>query len=107
MQSIQIPTLDTKRRATPEWVTAEGPGSSVESLTGVNQSATEEWCRLGGRLEQRETLTYPWEMAEEPIEAIEALTKRITEAIDSGALPEDLCKLAEARAWLIWPNQPH
>jgi len=46
-------------------------------------------------------------MAEEPIEAIEAITKRITEAIDSDALPEDLCKLAEARAWLIWPNQPH
>jgi hypothetical protein len=46
-------------------------------------------------------------MAEEPIEAIEAITKRITEAIDSGALPEDLCTLAEARAWLIWPNQPH
>jgi hypothetical protein len=48
-----------------------------------------------------------WVMADEPIEAIEALTKRIVEAILSDALPEDLCKLAEARAWLIWPNQPH
>jgi hypothetical protein len=46
-------------------------------------------------------------MAEEPIEAIEAITKRIIEEIDSGGLPEDLRTLAEARAWLIWPNQPH
>jgi hypothetical protein len=48
-----------------------------------------------------------WVMADEPIEAIEEITKRIVEAIRSDAPPEDLCKLAEARAWLIWPNQPH
>jgi hypothetical protein len=46
-------------------------------------------------------------MAEEPVEQIEALTERIGEAIKEGASPDDLCKLAEARAWLIWPNQPH
>jgi hypothetical protein len=60
-----------------------------------------------GALGTQETLTYRREMAEEPIEAIEAITKRIMEEIDSGGLPEDLRTLAEARAWLIWPNQPH
>jgi len=46
-------------------------------------------------------------MAEEPVQEIEALTQRIGEAIKEGASAEDICKLAEARAWLIWPNQPH
>ena len=46
-------------------------------------------------------------MAEEPVNEIEALTERISKAIKEDALPEDICKLAEARAWLIWPNQPH
>ena len=46
-------------------------------------------------------------MAEEPVDEIDALTERIGEAIKEGASPDDLCKLAEARAWLIWPNQPH
>lgn len=46
-------------------------------------------------------------MAEEPVKEIEALTERIGKAIKEDALPEDICKLAEARAWLIWPNQPH
>ena len=43
-------------------------------------------------------------MAEEPVEEIEALTKRIGEAIEEGASPDDLCKLAEARAGSIWPT---
>lgn len=46
-------------------------------------------------------------MAEEPANEIEALTERIGKAIKDDALPEDICILAEARAWLIWPNQPH
>jgi hypothetical protein len=46
-------------------------------------------------------------MAEEPVDEIEALNERIGKAIKEDALPEDICKLAEARAWLIWPNQPH
>lgn len=51
--------------------------------------------------------TYCSGMAEEPVKEIEALTERIGKAIQEEALPEDICKLAEARAWLIWPNQPH
>ena len=46
-------------------------------------------------------------MAEEPVDEIEALTKRIGEAIKESASPDEICKLAEARAWLIRPNQPH
>jgi hypothetical protein len=46
-------------------------------------------------------------MAEEPVIEIEALTERIGKAIKEDALPEDISMLAEARAWLIWPNQPH
>jgi hypothetical protein len=46
-------------------------------------------------------------MAEEPVKEIDALNDRISEAIKEGAPAEDICKLAEARAWLIWPNQPH
>jgi hypothetical protein len=46
-------------------------------------------------------------MAEEPVKEIDALTNRIAEAIKEGAPAEEICKLAEARAWLIWPNQPH
>lgn len=46
-------------------------------------------------------------MAEEPVEAIEAITDRFIEAVKEGASPEELRELAEARAWLIWPNQPH
>ena len=46
-------------------------------------------------------------MAEEPLEAIAAMEKRILEDAAAGATADELRALAEARAWLIWPNQPH
>ena len=40
-------------------------------------------------------------------ELIEALDRRLLEALEAKATGETIARLAEARAWLTNPNQPH
>jgi len=40
-------------------------------------------------------------------ELLTALDKRLLEAIKGKATPEGVAKLAEARAWITNPDQPH
>jgi len=40
-------------------------------------------------------------------ELLNALDRRILEALQAKATGETIARLAEARAWLTHPNQPH
>ncbi|HEY3843867.1 MAG TPA: hypothetical protein VGL48_11510 [Acidimicrobiales bacterium] len=40
-------------------------------------------------------------------ELLAALDKRLLDAIGGTSTPEGVAKLAEARAWITNPNQPH